>query len=173
VRSTTIPSVPAAIGLTGGRNCTFDHCEITNIGTFAFEISTGCTGNRFTHNNMSRIGAGGFRVNGGTEKDHPLERTGHNVITDNVLGHYGEEYPSAVGILLMHTNANIVAHNDIHHGWYTGISIGWNWGYQRSSSRDNRVEYNHIHHIGQGLLSDMGAIYTLGISADRHQEHRA
>ena len=44
-----------------------------------------------------------------------------------------------------------------HHGGYTGISIGWNWGYQRSISRDNIVAYNHIHDIGQGLLSDMGA----------------
>ncbi|MHC4700518.1 MAG: right-handed parallel beta-helix repeat-containing protein [Planctomycetota bacterium] len=157
-------SVPAAISLSGSRNCTFHHCKITNIGTFAFEISKGCRDNRFTHNNISRIGAGGFRINGGTEKDHPLERTGYNVIADNVLAHYGEEYPSAVGILLMHTNGNVIAHNDIHHGWYTGISIGWNWGYQRSISRDNAIEYNHIHHIGQGLLSDMGAIYTLGIS---------
>jgi len=157
-------SVPAGITMTGARNCTFAHCTVKNIGTFAFEISKGCTDNKFTNNDISYIGAGGFRVNGGTQKDHPLERTGGNIITDNLLDHYGEEYPSAVGILLMHTNGNRVAHNDISHGWYTGISIGWNWGYQRSLSRDNVIEYNHIHHIGQGLLSDMGAIYTLGVS---------
>ena len=157
-------SVPAAISLAGARHCTFENCTIRNIGTFAFEVSDGCENNRFNHNDISYIGAGGFRVNGGTQRDHPLERTGYNVIADNALHHYGEEFPSAVGILLMNTNGNHVAHNDIHHGWYTGISIGWNWGYQRSLSRDNVVEYNHIHDIGQGLLSDMGAIYTLGVS---------
>jgi len=157
-------SVPAGITLTGARSCAFENCTIRNIGTFAFEISEGCTHNRFTNNDISYIGAGGFRVNGGTEKDHPLARTGCNIIADNTLGHYGEEYPSAVGILLMHTSGNTVAHNEIHHGWYTGVSVGWNWGYQRSISRDNVIEYNHIHHIGQGLLSDMGGIYTLGVS---------
>ena len=157
-------SVPAAITLTGARHCAFENCTIGNTGTFAFEVSEGCEDNRFARNDISYIGAGGFRVNGGTQRDHPLKRTGYNVIADNSLHHYGEEFPSAVGILLMNTNGNRVAHNAIHHGWYTGISIGWNWGYQRSLSRDNVIEYNHIHDIGQGLLSDMGGIYTLGVS---------
>jgi hypothetical protein len=64
----------------------------------------------------------------------------------------------------MNTASNLVAHNHIHHGGYTGISVGWVWGYGRSISRDNIVVKNHIHHIGQGLLSDMGGIYTLGVS---------
>ncbi len=157
-------TVPAAISLQGARFCSFGRCAIKNIGTFAFELSDGCTNNHFTSNDITYIGAGGFRINGGTEKDHPLERTSRNVILGNVIGHYGEEFPSAVGVLLMNTSANTVVNNEIHHGWYTGVSIGWNWGYQRSISRDNVIAHNHIHHIGQGLLSDMGAIYTLGVS---------
>ncbi|MBW3628498.1 MAG: right-handed parallel beta-helix repeat-containing protein, partial [Gemmatimonadetes bacterium] len=105
-----------------------------------------------------------FRINGGTEEHHPLERTGYNLVADNHLHHFGLVYPSAVGVLLMNTNGNTVAHNEIGYGYYTAVSLGWRWGYQRSVSRDNVVEYNHIHHIGQGLLSDMGGIYTLGVS---------
>lgn len=157
-------SVTAAIQLTGTRHCQMTHCRVQNLGNFAVELSQGCTHNHFTHNSFRFLGAGGFRINGGSEKDPPRLRTGWNTVAHNVVDHFGQEFPSAVGMLLQHTQGNRVEHNHIHHGGYTGISIGWHWGYQRSISRDNVVAYNHIHHIGQGLLSDMGAIYTLGIS---------
>jgi hypothetical protein len=157
-------SVPAAITLKGATHCTFEGCTLKNLGTFAFELKEGCTCNRFLYNDIGYIAAGGFRVNGGMEKEHPLRRTAYNEIGDNLIHHYGEVFPSAVGILLMNTEGNRVEHNHIHHGWYTGISVGWQWGYQRSISRDNIIAYNHIHDIGQGLLSDMGGIYTLGVS---------
>jgi len=157
-------TVPAAVTLKGTRNCSFDNCKFQHLGTFAFDVQSGCSAIRFTHNVITHNAAGAFKVNGSTEKGHPLERTGNITISDNEIGYYGEKYPSADGILLMNTEGNYVGHNHIHHGWYTGISIGWRWGYERSISRDNIIEYNHIEHIGQGLLSDMGAIYTLGVS---------
>lgn len=157
-------SVPAAITLRGARNCQLNQCTLVNLATFAIELNEGCSENTISNNTLAYIAAGGCRVNGGTENDHPLLRTGHNIISDNHLHHFGEVYPSAVGVLLQHTAGNRVEHNHIHHGYYTGISVGWEWGYQRSVSRHNRIAYNHIHHIGQGLLSDMGGIYTLGVS---------
>jgi len=157
-------SVPAAITGRGMRHCTFERCAIRNLGTFAFELQRGCRYDRFIQNELAYLGAGGIRIDGGTERDHPLERSGDILFADNLLHHYGEMYPSAVGVLIMNANANQVIHNHIHHGWYTAVSLGWKWGYWRSVSRDNVVEFNHIHDIGQGLLSDMGAIYTLGVS---------
>ncbi len=157
-------SVPAAVTATGLRNSTFEHCTFRNLGTWAMDFKDGTRNNKVLHSELTYLAAGGIRVNGGTEQAHPLRASSGMVFEDNVLHHWGEVYPSAVGILLMNTSGNTVAHNDIHHGWYTGISAGWRWGYGRSISRDNLLEANHIHHIGQGLLSDMGGIYTLGIS---------
>lgn len=157
-------SVPAAIRMKGCRQIAFVQCTIRDLGTFAFDIGEGCRNVHVVRNTLTGLAGGGVRVTGGDDNSHPLLRTANNTISDNIIGPYGEQYPSAVGVLLMHTFGNTVSHNEIHHGWYTGVSVGWRWGYQRSISRDNIIEYNHIHHIGQGLLSDMGAIYTLGVS---------
>lgn len=157
-------SIPACITATGTTGLTFSNCSFSNLGNFAFDLQKGCSNISITGNRMQHLAAGAFKINGGTEQDHPLQRT-HNIrISDNEILHYGEKYPSAVGILLMNAEGCYIGHNHIFDGWYTGISVGWQWGYQRSISRDNIIEYNHIHQIGQGLLSDMGGIYTLGIS---------
>ena len=156
-------AVAAAIKLRGARACAFEQCRLFNLGTFAFDVMGGCSDNQFVGNEISQVAAGGIRVNGGTEKAPPWERTLNNRITDNWLHHYGLDYPSAVGIFLLNTEGNTVSHNQIDHGGYTGISVGLVYGYTRSVSQNNLIEFNHIHHIG-GVLSDMGGIYTLGVS---------
>lgn len=157
-------TIPASVTATGANNITMKGCSFKNMGNFAFDIQKGCSDIHVVGNKLEHIAAGAFKINGGTEKDHPLERTKNITISDNEILHYGEKYPSAVGILLMNAEGCYIGHNHIFDGWYTGISIGWQWGYQRSVSRDNIIEFNHIHQIGQGLLSDMGGIYTLGVS---------
>ena len=91
-------------------------------------------------------------------------RTGHNRITDNHIHHIGRVFHQATGIFCKHTYGNLVAHNHIHDGYYSGISCGWVWGYADSASKDNHFIKNHIHHLGFAWLSDMGGIYTLGVS---------
>jgi hypothetical protein len=157
-------TIPGAIRFTGTKNCSFDECEITNVGTFAFEIGGGCSNITISNCSIHYVAAGAVRMNGGTDRTKTFECTGNNNIVHNNIFSYGQVYPSAAGILLMHTYNNLVANNQISYGHFTGISIGWEWGYGPSVSVNNIVENNYVHHIGQGLLSDMGGIYTLGVS---------
>lgn len=158
-------TVKACINLSGIRDCAFEGCSFFGLGSYAFELFEGCTNNQFCHNTIDQVSAGGFRVRGVVPGGNPSLRTGGNQFSDNTISRFGQYYASAVGILMMHSDDNLITHNEVCHGNYTGISVGWSWGYLRSASRNNRIEKNYIHNIGmKGLLSDMGGIYTLGLS---------
>jgi hypothetical protein len=156
-------NVPAFVTLRAARNCRIEDCRIQHAGLWAVEIAEGCTQNRVTGCTITDIGGGGVKVNGSDAHGPMARRTGNSRITDNVIRSIGRVHHSATGVLLGHTFGNTLAHNEIADGYYTGVSVGFVWGYGPSVARDNRVEKNHIHHMGQGWLNDMGGIYLLGI----------
>jgi hypothetical protein len=133
------------------------------VGWYGFEIADGSRAVAIEHCTIRNMGAGGVKVNGSSANDPVERRTGDHAITDNDIHAGGRVFHSAVGVLIMDAFNTEVSHNLIHDLYYTGISCGWVWGYMESVARYNRIEKNHIHTIGQGVLSDMGGIYTLGV----------
>ena len=156
--------VPGAITFQSARHCSLVDCTIEHAGWYGVEIGDACRNIHIVGNTIRDIGAGGVKINGAAarEPDVTHRRTGDHVISDNHIHAAGRVFHSAVGVLSMNAFGMRIAHNHIHDLYYTGVSCGWEWGYQESVSRDNLIEFNHIHDIGQGLLSDMGGIYTLG-----------
>ncbi|MCY2952614.1 MAG: right-handed parallel beta-helix repeat-containing protein [Planctomycetota bacterium] len=160
--------VPGAVWGIGVRSCLFENCEISNTGTYGIELSQGCQNNRISRCRLTDLGAGGLKIGEVAVRDNPNEQTSGNEISDCIIADGGNLYPSCVAVWIGQSPDNIIAHNDIHGFWYTGISIGWTWGYAKAAAQRNLVEYNHVHHIGkksdadQPILSDMAGIYTLG-----------
>lgn len=160
--------VPGAVWGEGVRDCMFDQCTVSHCGNYGIELGRGCQHNKITYCTLTDLGAGGIKLGETRIRNDDAEQTKMNEISDCTIADCGITLPSAIGVWLGQTSQNLISHNEIHGLWYTGISIGWTWGYGNSLARDNIVEFNHVHHIGspadgvEPVLSDMGAIYTLG-----------
>lgn len=155
--------VEGVINAFGARYCTFEGLTVHTIGEYALNFTQGCAANRIIGCHLHDLGGGGIKVYGAPAARPRHLYCSHFQITDNHIHDIGEVFKPAIGIITCHSFGNMIAHNHIHHTHYTGISVGWVWGYAENVSRDNLIEKNHIHHIGKGALSDMGGIYTLGV----------
>lgn len=87
-----------------------------------------------------------------------------NTVDNCLITHCGRVNPEGCGIVLTDSADSVVTHNEISDLFYTGVSVGWTWGYWGSYAQRNEISYNVITNIGQHLMADMGGIYTLGTS---------
>ena len=60
-----------------------------------------------------------------------------------------------------------IVHNHIHDLFYSGISVGSVQDFGPCQATGNIVEYNHVHDIGQGMLSDLAGIYACSTPKSR------
>lgn len=156
--------VPAAVMADGARHVSIEGCEVAHVGTYGIWFRRGCKDCRVQRNRLFDLGAGGIRVGEDRMAATDDAETSRTLVDNNHIFSGGHVYAAGVGVWVAQSSHNTVSHNDIHDLLYSGISVGWNWGSEPNRTHRNTVEWNHIHHLVHGVLSDAGLIYCLGIS---------
>ncbi len=186
----------------------FDGCTFRNLGSAGINMLEGSTENRVQNCVFKDISAGGVLVGGvsiteahplkpgDTIENHIANKTEHderlivknNTITNNYFNGIGTEYKGSIGIVAGYTDGTVITNNTVRNVAYSGISVGWGWGFwdqggrykpdgtpdnetpaayprfplgDAAVSRNNVIENNDISQCMM-KLHDGAGIYTLG-----------
>lgn len=156
--------VGAAIEVSGARKVSFQDCQVSHTGGHGLWLRDGVQHVDVQRCVFQDLGAGGIKVGEAEVPKAGRLATGFTRLIDNVVSRTGQDFPGAVGIWIGHSFGNIVQGNVVANTSYSGISVGWQWGYGAATSGDNEVRHNVLWNIGQGQMADLAGIYTLGRS---------
>ena len=169
-------SMPGALAFEGVSGIVFDRCEIAHTAGYGLRFASGCVSNAVTSCRLHDVGSGGIWMGAdfNWREDKSVVRhitpptrpdtTAFNLISNNVIECGGRYNPEGTGVALTHCSDTKVVHNDIRDFYYSGVSVGWVWGFTGSVAQRNEIAWNRISDLGKRVMSDMGGVYTLGTS---------
>ncbi len=163
-----------AIHARGASNCVIEDCEFTHLGEHAVSLREACTGNTITRCHIRDMGGGGVYLSEGAPPvTDDWYLTARNVVDNNLIHDGGHIFRAGCGVFLGGSASyNRITHNEICDLSWMAVHMGWSWtGRAPAYTHHNEVGYNHLHHLGNGVLIDIGGIYTLGISTGTVLHH--
>ena len=172
-----------ALTFEGARNFRFENCEVKHTSNYAMRFNGGCVSNAIVSCTLTDLGAGGIWMGDANTNVAKLgvkrrvlrpvwpSATAFNLISNCTITCGGRYNPEGTGVALTHCSDTKVVHNDIHDFFYTGVSVGWVWGFTGSVAQRNEIGWNFIYDLGKSIMSDMGGVYTLGTSYGTRVHH--
>lgn len=152
-----VNAAPAAIQWDFVSNCTMDECTFRHFGENGLWLGKSCCANLILKCSFEDIGANAVMI--GTHNENHTAKC--NVISFSKVTKPAQTLYGAVGIWIGLTENSTVDRCEVYDTPYTGVSLGWSWNDTPTTAKENMVLGCHLHHC-MLLLSDGGAIYTLG-----------
>ncbi|MBP2302913.1 right-handed parallel beta-helix repeat-containing protein [Azospirillum picis] len=140
----------AALSMKGGHGNSVGGNHFVNVGTAV--ALDGTDNSRVAGNHMEHLGGNGVSM---------IHAADGNRIYANTIEHIGEIIKGGAGIGGVGSSNALISHNDISDAPRYGVSLKeWDDG---QLNRNNTVQFNRIHHVGQET-ADGGGIEMLGRS---------
>lgn len=154
--------ISEAIRMSWASNCSFTGCSVIHTAGNGFFLEEGCHNNLIANTVIEDFGGNGIMIGLPVDpKADTLALPTGNKVAGCTIHAGGLYFQGAVGVWFGFGAHNEISASEIYDMPYTGISMGWQWNPLPTSSRDNRIVNNKIHHVMQ-VLGDGGGIYTLG-----------
>jgi len=164
--------MPGNVSLSYDHNIHFDRDYFVHLGAAGLDLGDGSrndtvSGSVFTDISGNGLDLGGVDINAPTSTN---QHTSGDAISDNHFYNTSAEYRGGVAIDVGYVELAMIAHNQIDHVPYTGISVGWGgWpdkvklpaepNYSNHNTFSDNLIFNHM-----STLNDGGGIYTNGIT---------
>ncbi len=148
----------------------FDGCEFANLGSSAMYMVEGVTNSKVVNCDFHDISGGGISISNYLHNSNysGVGRCQNIEIGNNVFRRIAQEFMNLPAVAVYYADSVNVHHNDIKYLPYSGISIGWGWGYYEPDDTGNHtVSYNKIEEVCK-VLDDGAQIYTLGDQKNMH-----
>lgn len=171
--------IPAALQFKWAQRCSIQNTKVAHLGGGGIWIGAGSRDCLVKDCEVFDVSGNGILVGedrGRLVQENPWwqqvpdQAATGNRVEDCRIHDCGRQFFGAVGIWVGLTQKTQILRNEIFNLPYTGVSLGWMWNPTPTPNGNNRVAYNHIHHIMQ-ILSDGGGIYTLGRQPGTVLEH--
>ena len=134
---------------------------VAHTGGYGVWFQPGARDSAVRRSRLVDLGAGGVRAGGSGH--NAATGAGNVTVEDCTIAHGGRVFAMGMGVLFQSVWGSSVVHTEVYDFYQTGISLGWSWHYVGTAGHGNTVAFNRVHTIGQGLTSDMGCIYHLGV----------
>lgn len=162
---------PAGVMVSNAHHVRFERNLFAQMAATGLDLVSGTHDNAILGNVLTDIGGTGisvgkFTADSATEFHVPYnpsdkaEISTADTIRSNLVTNATTEIQGAVGIGAGYPRDIVIEHNEVSYLGYTGISVGFGWTKTANAMTNNRINWNHIHHVSQ-ILADGGNIYTL------------
>jgi hypothetical protein len=163
----TVGRPTAGVSVTNANNIHFERNLFTQMAATGLDLVSGThddmiVGNVFTDIGGSGISIGKFTANETTEYHIAYDPTDQNeictrdTIKNNYIKNVTTEIQGACGIAAGYPAYIDIEHNELAGANFTAISVGYGWTNSANAMTNNKINYNHIHHVANTLAGGAG-----------------